>query len=164
MDDCQDQFDGIEKPSEFHTTCVYLSGLTHGVVGGWNFTLDHERCVVKCYDIWDFNPTTLDLQIKVPDQFRKLIQTMLDKLNVPYHAHEMFDSFTQFEFNENKLYALNDRHAFLTEWEFSIEGLSCPLHYDQAKYDWSTPAQQSRYERPTDEQCQEWSADMDNWF
>ena len=163
-DDCQDQWDGADKSSELHTTSIYLAGKTHGIIGGWDFTLDHNNCVVKCYDVWDFNPTTLDLQVRIPDYLRKMVEAMLDKFNIPYVAHEMFGEFTQYEFNENKLYSLNERHAFRTEWEFSVEGMSCPIYYEQAQYDWMTPAQQSRSSRPSDSHCEYLLESSEDWF
>lgn len=165
-DDCQDQWEDeyTEDDGDLHVTSVYLTGKTHGIVGGWNFTLDHNNCVVKCYDVWDFNPTTLDLQVKVPNNVRKMVQAMLDKFNIPYQAHEMFGESTQFEFNENKLNQLNEKHAFRTEWEFSIEGMSCPVYYEQARYDWMTTTQQSRNLRPSDGHCAYLLENAVNWF
>lgn len=169
-DDCLDQWaydngGAGSKSTPIHTSAIYLSGVTHGVVGGWDYVIDSENCVVKCYDVWDFNPTSLDLELKVPNRFRKMFEKALSLFNVPFVPHEMFGDYTVFEFSEMSLSYMNERHAFTTKWEFSLEGDSCPLYYEQARFDYLTEREQSKCVRPTDEACRQYIEDESNyWF
>ena len=103
--------------------------------------------------MWDFNLTTFELKVKVPNFVRNMLETMLDKFNVPYIAHELFHDFTLYSFSEHRLSFMNDKHAFSTTWEFSVEGLSCALYQEQEEYDLLPEQLKVNRARPSDEAC-----------